>query len=133
MHMQYAAPPLPTPPVPPPAPREALRAQPVSGVERDGMHRLFESIVAEVAEFCAHPIVVQSGNWQITIPIDPALLPGCTLSLALSHFQLTLRFETTLESSRQLISAHVATLRATLEQLMQSRLDGTRSVEIIVT
>ncbi|UEP25775.1 type III secretion system protein SctP [Burkholderia ambifaria] len=97
------------------------------------MNRFVDSIVAEVSDFCANPIVVESGDWQLTIPIDPALLPGCTLNLALSHFQLTLRFDTTDERSRELISQHATTLRESLEEVMQSRFDGTRSVEIIVT
>ena len=133
IQMHYAMPMLAIPQAPLSAPSAAQPAHAVSNVERDAMRRLTESIVAEVGEFCANPAVVQSGNWQITIPIDSALLPDCTLSLALSHFQLTLRFETALESSRQLISMHVQTLHASLTQLMQSRLDGTRSVEIIVT
>ncbi|MET1531980.1 type III secretion system protein SctP [Burkholderia sola] len=97
------------------------------------MNRFVDSIVAEVSDFCANPIVFASGDWQITIPIDPALLPGCTLNLALSHFQLTLRFDTTDARSRELISQHAATLRTSLEAVMQSRFDGARSVEIIVT
>jgi hypothetical protein len=99
----------------------------------NGMHRLVESIVAEVAGFCANPVVLESGNWHITISLDPTLLPGCTLSVALSHFQLTLRFETEQPQSRQLISQHAATLRTSLEHVLQTRLDGSRSIEIIVT
>ncbi|MBR8347647.1 type III secretion system protein SctP [Burkholderia ambifaria] len=108
----------------------AVRAPARAGQD---MNRFVDSIVAEVSDFCANPIVVESGDWQLTIPIDPALLPGCTLNLALSHFQLTLRFDTTDERSRELISQHATTLRESLEEVMQSRFDGTRSVEIIVT
>ncbi|MCA8243018.1 type III secretion system protein SctP [Burkholderia sp. AU32262] len=108
----------------------AVRAPARTGQD---MHRFVDSIVAEVSDFCANPIVFESGDWQITIPIDPALLPGCTLSLALSHFQLTLRFDTTDARSRELISQHAATLRTSLEEVMQNRFDGARSVEIIVT
>ncbi|MET3553173.1 type III secretion system protein SctP [Burkholderia sp. 567] len=108
----------------------AVRAPARTGQD---MNRFVDSIVAEVSDFCANPIVVESGDWQLTIPIDPALLPGCTLNLALSHFQLTLRFDTTDERSRELISQHATTLRESLEEVMQSRFDGTRSVEIIVT
>ncbi|MDF3099610.1 type III secretion system protein SctP [Burkholderia sp. BCCIQ04A] len=108
----------------------AVRAPARTGQD---MNRFVDSIVAEVSDFCANPIVFESGDWQITIPIDPALLPGCTLSLALSHFQLTLRFDTTDARSRELISQHAATLRTSLEEVMQNRFDGARSVEIIVT
>jgi hypothetical protein len=110
-----------------------VRAIESSAYTGDRMHRFVDSIVAEVAELCANPNVMQSGNWQITLPIDAAMLPGCTLDVALSHFQLTLRFVTTEQRSRQLISQHIATLRASLEQVVQSRLDGTRSVEITVS
>lgn len=95
--------------------------------------RLVESIVSQVADFCSNPAVLARGSWHITIPIDPALLPACTLSLALSHFDLTLRFDTTDERSRQLILKHAATLRESLEQVMQTRFDAPRSIEIIVT
>lgn len=108
----------------------AVRASARTGQD---MNRFVDSIVAEVSDFCANPIVFESGDWQITIPIDPALLPGCTLSVALSHFQLTLRFDTTDARSRALISQHAETLRTSLEEVMQSRFDGARSVEIIVT
>lgn len=108
----------------------AVRAPARTGQD---MNRFVDSIVAEVSDFCANPIVFASGDWQITIPIDPALLPGCTLNLALSHFQLTLRFDTTDARSRELISQHAATLRTSLEEVMQNRFDGARSVEIIVT
>ncbi|RQU81269.1 hypothetical protein DF141_01395 [Burkholderia cenocepacia] len=108
----------------------AVRAPARTGQD---MNRFVDSIVTEVSDFCANPIVFASGDWQITIPIDPALLPGCTLNLALSHFQLTLRFDTTDARSRELISQHAATLRTSLEAVMQSRFDGARSVEIIVT
>lgn len=108
----------------------AVRAPARTGQD---MNRFVDSIVAEVSDFCANPIVFESGDWQITIPIDPALLPGCTLNLALSHFQLTLRFDTTDARSRELISQHAATLHTSVEEVMQSRFDGARSVEIIVT
>jgi type III secretion control protein HpaP len=96
-------------------------------------HQFVESIVAQVADFCSSPAVLTGGSWHITIPVAPQLLPACTLSLTLSHFDLTLRFDTTEERSRQLILQHAATLRESLEQVMQSRFDTPPSIEIIVT
>jgi type III secretion control protein HpaP len=92
-----------------------------------------ESIVAQVADFCSNPAVLTRGSWHITIPIAPHLLPVCTLSLTLSHFDLTLRFDTSEERSRQLILQHAATLRESLERVLQSQFDTPRSIEIIVT
>jgi type III secretion control protein HpaP len=95
-------------------------------------HRLIESIVAQVANFCSNPAVLARGQWHITIPIDTELLPDCSLSLTLSYFDLTLRFETTDERSRQLILQHVTTLRESLQALMESRSDEPRNIEITV-
>lgn len=96
------------------------------------MQRLVESIVAQVSEFCSNPAVLERGDWHITIPIDPALLPGCTLTLVLSRFDLTLRFDTSEERSRQLIFQHANTLRENLDQVMQTCFDGARGIEILV-
>ena len=96
-------------------------------------HRFVESIVEQVADFCSNPAVLARGHWDITIPIDPTLLPACTLRLTLSHFDLTLRFDTTDEGSRQLILQHAAMLREGLEQVMQTRFDTPRGIEIIIT
>lgn len=111
---------------------------PVTAVEapaRAANHarQFVESIVAQVADFCSNPAVLTGGSWHITIPVSPQLLPACTLSLTLSHFDLTLRFDTTEDRSRQLILQHAATLRESLEQVMQSRFDTPRNIEIIVT
>lgn len=95
-------------------------------------HRLIESIVAQVADFCSNPAVLARGQWHITIPIDTELLPGCSLSLTLSYFDLALRFETTDERSRQLILQDVTTLRESLQALMESRSDDPINIEIIV-
>jgi type III secretion control protein HpaP len=94
--------------------------------------RLIGSIVAQVADFCSNPAVLARGQWHITIPIDSELLPGCRLSLTLSYFDLSLRFETTDERSRQLILQHVTTLRESLQALMESRSEHPINIEITV-
>ncbi|GAB7524091.1 type III secretion system protein SctP [Paraburkholderia sp. 2C] len=95
--------------------------------------RVVDFIVSRVAGFCANPAVLARGHWHITIAIDPALLPGCKLSLTLSHFALSLRFDLSCDHSRYLISQHEASLRDRLDELMQSRSDGPYSIDIIVT
>ncbi|HEV3104151.1 MAG TPA: type III secretion system protein SctP [Trinickia sp.] len=95
--------------------------------------KFIESIVSQVADFSSNPAVLARGEWHITVPIDPALLPDCTLSLTLSYFDLRLRFDTASERSRQLILLHETALRKSLEQVVQSRFDAPRSIEITVT
>ncbi|CAB3769467.1 type III secretion HpaP family protein [Paraburkholderia solisilvae] len=96
-------------------------------------HRFIDFIVARVADFSSNPAVLARGHWHITIALDPALLPGCELSLTLSHFALTLRFDLSSEHSRYLILKHEPSLRERLGELMQARSDGPCSIDIIVT
>ncbi|MEJ0003124.1 MAG: type III secretion system protein SctP [Pararobbsia sp.] len=115
--------------------RPGTHAAAVDAPARTGqdVHRLIESIVAQVADFCSNPAVLERGDWRITIPIDSAQLPDCTLSLALSRFDLMLRFDTSDHRSRQVVLQHATTLRDSLEQVMQTRFDTSRSIEINVT
>jgi type III secretion control protein HpaP len=94
--------------------------------------QLVDFIVSSVADFYSSPAMLDSGNWSLTLSIDSAALPGCTLSLALSYFDLTLRFDTTNESSRQLILEHTDLLRARLEELFKTQPAAPRGIEIIV-
>jgi hypothetical protein len=94
---------------------------------------LIESIVSSVADFCANPAVFSSSPWQLTVPLDPALLPGTQLTLVLSHFALTLRFATTEPASHDLILQHADALRQDLEALPTLHQDTPRAIEIVVT
>ncbi|MFM0733738.1 type III secretion system protein SctP [Paraburkholderia sediminicola] len=94
---------------------------------------LVESIVSSVADFCANPAVFSCSPWHLTVPLDPALLPGCQLTLMLSHFVLTLRFTTTEPASHDLISQHADALRRNLESLPSLHQDTPRAIEIVVT
>jgi hypothetical protein len=92
---------------------------------------LVDFIVRRVADFCSTPTVLSSGTWRISIPLDPSLVPGCTLLLTLSHFDLTLRFDTSDDSTRALLLQRSKALRASLVEVLDSR-QASRSVEIIV-
>lgn len=94
---------------------------------------LIDSIVSSVADFCANPAVFSCSPWHLTVPLDPALLPGCQLTLMLSHFVLTLRFTTTEPASHDLISQHADALRQNLESLPGLHQDTPRAIEIVVT
>lgn len=94
---------------------------------------LIDSIVSSVADFCANPAVFSASPWQLTVPLDPALLPGTQLTLVLSHFALTLRFATTEPASQDLILQHADALRQSLEALPTLHQDTPRAIEIVVT
>jgi hypothetical protein len=95
-------------------------------------HQFIRSIVVRVADFCGDPAVLSRGEWRVCVPIDASLLPACTLDLTLSHFDLDLRFETTSDASRQLISQHVHALRTSLEALLCER-QIVRGIAITIT
>lgn len=94
---------------------------------------LIDSIVSSVADFCANPVVFSCSPWHLTVPLDPALLPGCQLSLMLSHFDLTLRFSTSDTASQQLILRHADALKERLETLPGLHRDNRRGIDITVT
>jgi type III secretion control protein HpaP len=119
-------------------PRLFARASPANAAAavtpHDAQHApLVDYLVSTLADFCSNSAVHARGVWQLTIALDPQHLPECQLHLALSHFDLSLRFETASNDARQLISLHAAPLRVSLASLLkQSAPELTRSIEIII-
>jgi type III secretion control protein HpaP len=95
-------------------------------------HELIDFIVARVADFCSNRAVLVNGHWHIRVPVAPSVLPGCSLTLTLSRFDLSLRFDTSDEAARQLIFGHETTLRKRLDNLMNSWPDGPRNIDVTV-
>lgn len=91
---------------------------------------LADYLASRVADFCTDPAVLAQGHWTMRLTLDPAILPDCALSLTLSYFDLTLRFDTNDASSRQLVLHHADALRRRLEGLL-ARHDAPRTVEIL--
>ncbi|HTH72794.1 MAG TPA: type III secretion system protein SctP [Trinickia sp.] len=91
---------------------------------------LADYLASRVADFCTDPAVLAQGHWTMRLTLDPAILPDCALSLTLSYFDLTLRFDTNDASSRQLVLHHADVLRRRLESLL-ARHDAPRTVEIL--
>ncbi|MFC0402805.1 type III secretion system protein SctP [Paraburkholderia rhizosphaerae] len=91
--------------------------------------QLMHFLAARVADFCTDAAVVASGAWTIRIRLDEARLPDCTLHLTLSRFDLTLRFETSSDRTRQLVCRHADILRKSLTSLLYE-LETPRDVSI---
>lgn len=77
-------------------------------------------IAREVAAFCANGAVGRAGNWEMSLALDPRILPATTLHLALSPRCLQLRFETQDTSSRQLLLQHTRLLERELTTLLDA-------------
>src|SRR6266702_1862829 len=99
------------------------------GVEQLRVTQLMRFVATHVADFCSDEAVVENGNWTVTLKLDDALLPGCTLQLSLSRFCLTLRFDAASNSTRQLVSRHAHVLKEQLTNLLV-QLDTPRDVSI---
>lgn len=100
-------------------------------LEQHAVFVLVDYLGARVADFCSDPAVLAQGHWTMRLPLDPAILPDCTLSLTLSYFDLTLRFDTQDASSKQIVLHHGDVLKHRLEALLM-RHDAPRTVEIVV-
>jgi type III secretion control protein HpaP len=91
---------------------------------------LLDYLTGRVADFCTDPAVLAQGHWTMRLTLDPAILPDCTLSLTLSYFDLTLRFDSRDTASRQLVLHHADVLKQRLEALLEQH-DAPRTVEIL--
>lgn len=96
--------------------------------QRERMVRVAETLAAEIAALCGDDA---SGQWDISLPLDAALLPDTLLHLVLSRFDLRLRFETPDAATRHVLCTHGATLHARLDALL-AHYGTPRTIEIDV-
>lgn len=81
---------------------------------------LIVRLAQEVAAFCGNRAVARSGTWEVTLPLDPSILPRTTLHVSLSLACLTLRFDTREQETKDLLLHHTAPLRRELDALMRA-------------
>ncbi|ALJ73691.1 Secretion system apparatus protein SsaV [Burkholderia pseudomallei] len=96
--------------------------------QRERVVRVAEALAAEIAALGGGDA---SGQWEISLPLDAALLPDTVLHLVLSRFDLRLRFETPDAATRHLLCTHGATLHARLDTLLAHH-GAPRTIEIDV-
>ncbi|KVU93724.1 type III secretion system protein [Burkholderia ubonensis] len=96
--------------------------------QRERMVRVAEALATEIAALCGGDAASQ---WEISLPLDAALLPDTVLHLVLSRFDLRLRFETPDAATRHLLCTHGATLHARLDTLLAHH-GAPRTIEIDV-
>lgn len=103
----------------------------VGGVRRVGAaeaHPLVASIAQTVARFCNEPAVDDSEGWSVRMPLREDVLPSTTLDLTVSSCWLQLRFETSSDTSRDLLFLH----RAALSDLLATALNRQRDIAITI-
>ncbi|PCE32166.1 type III secretion system protein SctP [Burkholderia ubonensis] len=96
--------------------------------QRERMVRVAETLATEIAALCGDDA---AGQWEISLPLDAALLPDTVLHLVLSRFDLRLRFATPDAATRHVLCTHGATLHARLDALL-AHYGTPRTIEIDV-
>ncbi|CAM2159670.1 type III secretion system protein SctP [Paraburkholderia tropica] len=89
-------------------------------VRQQRMVALLAALARHIGAFCGDPAVAEAGNWEVELPIDPAVLPHTTLYLSLSRFRLQLRFDTQAPESRQLLLEHSGLLERELDAILRA-------------
>jgi hypothetical protein len=96
---------------------EAAAVRPVS--PRDDAPPWLHDMVDQVAQLFTEGDP-RFRHWSVRVPLDPTVLPDCTLQLDLSPDAMTLRFHAGVASSTALVCQHRDALRARLEALPSS-------------
>lgn len=96
--------------------------------QRERMVCVAEALAPEIAALCGSDA---SNRWEISLPLDAALLLDTVLHLVLSRFDLRLRFQTPDAATRHLLCTHGATLHARLDTLLAHH-GAPRAIEIDV-
>ncbi len=83
-----------------------------------------EHLAQLLSRFCGSRIVKAGGEcWEVTLDLDPRVLPETRLTLQLSPHTLWLRFHTGHPRARDLLSEHGDALRQRIHVLLEQRID----------
>ncbi|MDB0572735.1 type III secretion system protein SctP [Ralstonia solanacearum] len=83
-----------------------------------------EHLARLLSQFCASQAIRSGGEcWEISLDLDPQILPETRLTLRLSSHTLSLRFEAGHPRSRHLLSEHGDTLRQRIHTLLLQQVD----------
>jgi type III secretion control protein HpaP len=85
-----------------------------------------EHLAERIANFCSSPAVQGGGIWEVTIVLNPAILPETSLQLKLSPFRLSLRFDCSDIRANALICLNTDAL----QQRLRSRLGASLEIDI---
>lgn len=89
---------------------------------------LAQQLADRIARFCSMSGASDDAAWEVTLPMNPAVLPDTLLHLQLSPSRIAIRFETSSTRSARLICDHADTLRARLSDALRRQID----VDVVV-
>lgn len=83
-----------------------------------------EHLAQLLSKFCGSRVVKAGGEcWEVTLDLDPRVLPDTPLTLRLSPHTLWLRFLAAHPRARDLLSEHGDALRQRIHVLLEQRID----------
>ncbi|WP_439893283.1 type III secretion system protein SctP (plasmid) [Ralstonia sp. 25C] len=83
-----------------------------------------EHLAQLLSRFCGSHVVKAGGEcWEVTLDLDPRVLPETRLTLQLSPHTLWLRFHAGHPRARDLLSEHGDALRQRVHVLLEQRID----------
>jgi type III secretion control protein HpaP len=83
-----------------------------------------EHLAQLLSRFCGSRVVkANSECWEVTLDLDPRVLPDTRLTLRLSPHTLWLRFLAAHPRARDLLSEHGDALRQRIHVLLEQRID----------
>ncbi len=117
-----------------PYPQEPVSTFPqVSSIDKltgeEFLSKTLAQLIEAVTKFSCHRAVNTLGEWELTIDLDPTLLPSTTLIMCISDSELLLRFTSTDPATNTLICRYSKTLHYKLTKYMK-RYDYPRAVKI---
>ncbi|WP_118182915.1 type III secretion system protein SctP [Paraburkholderia phosphatilytica] len=84
---------------------------------------LTQHLSERIARFCSMSGATDDAGCEVTLPLNPAVLPDTLLHLQLSPSRLVIRFETTDPRASRLIVDNTDALRARLADVLSRRID----------
>jgi hypothetical protein len=84
---------------------------------------LAQQLADRIARFCSLSGASDDAAWEVTLPMNPAVLPDTLLHLQLSPSRIAIRFETSSTRSAGLIYDNVDRLRTRLSDALRRQVD----------
>ena len=84
---------------------------------------LAQQLADRIARFCSLSGASDDAAWEVTLPMNPAVLPDTLLHLQLSPSRIAIRFETSSTRSAGLICDNVVRLRTRLSDALRRQVD----------
>ena len=84
---------------------------------------LAQHLADRIARFCSMSGASDDASWEVTLPMNPVVLPDTLLHLELSPSRIAIRFETSSPRSARLIYDNTDTLRTGLSDALRRQIE----------